>query len=775
MQSKLGTSRAANTIRPIAVSSIAMISLPLSMNFGILASTVFGTYLMINALFGAYAYILLSKKSSFHFAELLGLGIAFGTALPALINIIVRLSGITWGSTAPIFPIIGTLVFLLRKSRNVAPKIHIEWISNADLCMILAGPIFAIVAWSDRMWPFCAVLFLNIGFILTFEKQTQKAKWINYFPFLMFVGGAFVNTTTNHIFNRGLIWKSQTGVDIAFDEAQSWSISHLGFYDNVLLAGQPTKGHILTQAWAGDFASFTNAPRFITTAMTGYGVGILGLTAILYFLTYEMSKRKVAARIAITLFLLQSCIPEQFLALPSPRVANSLSMLWLVVFWFLYTANHAKQTRYSVTTLILAMFVVSLAKFQWGLIAALTISIIAITQTRALKGLMARTWKPAVIAITLPITYLLFLKGMDAREEVVFKLQVGMLPLLLVVLLTRTSLVKFPRDASEQSKLLRKFYLISTIFAVLFIWATNAGNQSTYFFYPVLWLSASYLGIRIDKIFIEKQISRNRLLLATFWGISSGACICISYYYLRYRLTDNTKHPILQWVYVSHPEMLQPLALAILLIISIIFAILKTKRQTYSTKTFTHLFILLVIVFNISSNFSNWFLTSNASSITKIWFDVNYSPEYANNSDQYKVADWIIKNTGKSEIGASNFLCDIRVETGGKTPSLNIGSECKNRNMLPWISALTHRRMLIDAPLTSLMGAGDMLEEKFRVNYNAVLAFGSQADSKSFAILQKQGVTWFVVDREQSSVSSWQPFGDITFSTGRYYVLKIRL
>ena len=589
----------------------------------------------------------------------------------------------------------------------------------------------------------------------------------------MFVGGAFVNTATNHIFNRGLIWKSQTGVDIAFDEAQSWSISHFGFYDNVLLAGQPTKGHILTQAWAGDFASFTNAPRFITTAMTGYGVGILGLTAILYFLTYEMSKRKVAARIAITLFLLQSCIPEQFLALPSPRVANSLSMLWLVVFWFLYTANHAKQTRYSVTTLILAMFVVSLAKFQWGLIAALTISIIAITQTRALKGLMARTWKPAVIAITLPITYLLFLKGMDAREEVVFKLQVGMLPLLLVVLLTRTSLVKFPRDASEQSKLLRKFYLISTIFAVLFIWATNAGNQSTYFFYPVLWLSASYLGIRIDKIFIEKQISRNRLLLATFWGISSGACICISYYYLRYRLTDNTKHPILQWVYVSHPEMLQPLALAILLIISIIFAILKTKRQTYSTKTFTHLFILLVIVFNISSNFSNWFLTSNASSITKIWFDVNYSPEYANNSDQYKVADWIIKNTGKSEIGASNFLCDIRVETGGKTPSLNIGSECKNRNMLPWISALTHRRMLIDAPLTSLMGAGDMLEEKFRVNYNAVLAFGSQADSKSFAILQKQGVSWFVVDREQSNVSTWQPFGDVVFSTSRYLILKI--
>ena len=57
MQTKLETSRSAVVLRPIAVSCIAMISLPLSMNFGILASTVFGTYLMVNTLFGAYAYI----------------------------------------------------------------------------------------------------------------------------------------------------------------------------------------------------------------------------------------------------------------------------------------------------------------------------------------------------------------------------------------------------------------------------------------------------------------------------------------------------------------------------------------------------------------------------------------------------------------------------------------------------------------------------------------------------------------------------------------------
>ena len=152
---------------------------------------------------------------------------------------------------------------------------------------------------------------------------------------------------------------------------------------------------------------------------------------------------------------------------------------------------------------------------------------------------------------------------------------------------------------------------------------------------------------------------------------------------------------------------------------------------------------------------------------------MNNSPDYANNSDQYRVADWIIQNTGQSEIGASNFLCDIQVDVGGKTPSLNIGSKCKDRNMLAWISALTHRRMLIDAPLTSLMGTGATLEEEFRVNYNAVLAFGSHADSRSFAILQRQGVTWFVVDREQSNVSTWQPYGDIVFSTSRYFVLRI--
>ena len=750
---------------------LAMVSVPLSMNFGFLHSTVFSLFFTLNVVFGAYAYIRISNKRVFHFAELLGFGIGIGTALPALINFLVRLTGLTIGATGSIFPVICCLILVVERSISNTPSIKIQKISDLDLCLILAAPIFAIVAWSDRMWPFCAVLVAAIGWVLVSERHPKELRTAKYLPWLMFIGGALVNTTANHLLKRGLIWKSHLGVDIAFDEAQSWSVSHFGLSENVFLAGQPTKGHILTQAWAGDFASFTNAPKFITTAMTGYGVGILGLSAILYFLTYEMTGRKTASRIAILLFLVQASIPEQFIALPSPRVANSLSMLWLVVFWFLYSANQQKQNRYSLPILIIAMFVVTLAKFQWGMVAALTISIVSILQVNNWKGLIKIIPLPTSVVMILPITYFLFLRGMDARDAIVFKLQIGLLPLLFTLLLTRISLSKFHINENGQFQLIRRFYLILIIFAVLFIWVTNAGNQATYFLYPVLWLSASYLGIRIDRIFLEKQFQRNRVILIAFLGFSSGMFICISYYYLYNRLIDNPRHQMLRWIYVYHPEILQPLAIIATLAGLSILTIKLLTSQTYTKRALVSAVIPTIIVFNVSANLANWMLSSNASTIKKIWFDVNSSPDYASNSDQFKIADWIDKNTEASEIGASNFLCGTQIQPGGRTPSSNIGSVCKNRNMLPWISALTHRRMIIDAPLTSLMGAGAVLEERFRINYNAVLAFGARADSKSFKVLEKQGVTWFVVDREQSTRLSWQPYARIVFKTDRYLVL----
>jgi hypothetical protein len=775
MPIKLGTVTPADLKGPITVSYLAMISVPLSMNFGVLDSVVFATYLAINAFLGAYTYILMSNKRFFHFAELIGLGIAMGTALPALCNFLIRLTGIPIGSSAPVFPIIVGLILIAKRSRGAAVKIEIQMISNVCLCMILAAPVLAIVAWSDRMWPFCAVLVVAIASLSKFERQSEGIKYVKYLPWLMFIAGALINTATNSLMNRGLIWRSQFGVDIAFDEAQSWSVSRFGIYDNVFLAGHPTKGHILTQAWAGDFASFTNAPKFITTAMTGYGIGVLGLTALLYFLTYEMSNKKIAARIAILLFLAQASIPEQFVSLPSPRVANSLSMLWLIVFWFIYTSNQGKITRNSAPIFIVALFVVTLAKFQWGMLAALTIAIAAITQKSPDKGLFARIWKPAALLSTLPITYLLFLKGMDARDAVAFKLQVGMLPLLVVVLLTRTSLSRFMRTDSEQLRLFRSFYVSSTVFAVVLIWITNAGNQATYFLYPVLWMSASYLGIRIHRIFAEKHISKNRILFPTFWGFCSGIFICVSYYFLYNRLVNNSRFQVLQWIYVSHPEIMQVFASILLLVSLILITVFSSRSQPKSRPALASVLISALLVFNVSANFVNWILSSNASSITKIWFDVNNSPDYANNPDQFKVADWIINNTRSSEIGASNFLCNTKIEPGERTPSLNIGSVCKDRNMLPWISALTHRRMIIDAPLTSLMGSGGALEEEFRVIYNSAITFGSVADAESLEILKKKGVTWFVVDREQTDLTSWLPFAEIVYSSSRYFVLTFSI
>jgi hypothetical protein len=773
MQAELGTIGSTGLKRPISVSCLAMVSIPLSMDFGIFHSTVFALFLTINSFFGAYTYIQISHKKVFHFAELFGFGIAIGTALPALINFLVRLMGITLNVTGAIFPVICCLIIFVKRSRSNTPRIKIQLISGVDLCLILAAPIFAVVAWSDRMWPFCAVLAVAIGWISKSERRAKELKTTKYLPWVMFIAGAFINTTINKLLKHGLIWKSHLGVDIAFDEAQSWSVSHFGLSENVFLSGHPTKGHILTHAWAGDFASFTNAPKFITTAMTGYGVGILGLSALLCYLTYEMNGRKIAARVSILLFLVQASIPEQFVALPSPRMANSLSMLWLVAFWFLYTANWQKRNLYSLPILAVAMFIVTLAKFQWGITAALTISLVPVTRMFLRKGEIADFLLPALITIILPITYFLFLNGMDAREDVVLKIQIGLLPILITMLLTRTSLSKFPRIENEQMRLIRNFYLVSTIFSVLLIWITNAGNQATYFLYPVLWLSASYLGLRIERIFFEKQIQLSRILLIAFSGFSSGTFIGISYYYLYNRLTNNSNYQLLKWIYVGHPEILQPLALLSVFAGLLTLMIFIRRGPTHSNRALLSVVIPTLIIFNVSANFANWITTSNASTITKIWFDVNRSPDYALNKDQFKIAQWIDNHVGTSEIGASNFLCFTEIEPGGRTPSLDISSECKNRNMLPWISALTHRRMIIDAPLTSLMGAGAVLEEKFRINYNAVLSFGSRADLKSFKILENRGVSWFIVDREQSNLNSWQPYAEIVFTTDRYFVLEL--
>lgn len=164
---------------------------------------------------GAYLWRLIGGRRISN-TEMLGMGMALGTALAVLAGLIVHVTGLgNWGWWLP--SIAALAVWAVRRSRGTALT-PVRPVDSPGLTALVVGAGVALIA-----------LWLNV----VRYPLSWKGTWSSYHP------------------------------DMLFFEALSTSITRLGPLDSIFLAGGTIRYHWLVYAWAGQVSLATGAEPFV--------------------------------------------------------------------------------------------------------------------------------------------------------------------------------------------------------------------------------------------------------------------------------------------------------------------------------------------------------------------------------------------------------------------------------------------------------------------------------------------------------------------------------
>jgi hypothetical protein len=764
-------------VQQVLITGSFLFSITLAMNFHIRESILFALFTTLNITCGLILYTFIKRTKEFNTAELLGIGIALGTSCPAIINVVLRFVGITSHLTTLVFPLlmIPTIPILRRKLRD--QKVKISAISVFDLHLILFTSLISGLAWTNSLLPYSTLMGTFFVLIFFLRKKQSLDKTITQtilshgnivsmiaFPFL-----ALISSTISSWWRKAPIWKELIGVDVAFDEAQSHGVSSFGITDNILRASNPTKGHILTHAWAGDIASFLDLPRFLSTGGVGFSLGIIGISSIVIALAIREFDSINVGRIALLIIFLQASLPEEFLIVAAPRMANSLSLLLLFSFLFLYLDYSKKELNLPYFILPLFMSLLTLAKLHWGMVAVSAIAFVGFCDLVRQKTLSS-TYIPIISFLTFVTTYWFFLRGMDAHSPVDFKFTFDMAAIIVSFLILRFHFLTARKLFQSESRLFL-LALSFILFAVPLLIVTNGSNNTSYFVNAALVIWSLFVA----EYFLDSLMPHPERL-KTFWfygsfGFSIGLATSVFFLYANYRLIGNPYYKFLQILIVQFPQLLQLFVISL----TFLFILLATKfmRKSKFSRSFISFPLALTLsTLAIGSNLGTWSIVSNRPLVLSIWYDIADNPDYVFNSDQFLVGEWLINNTDPEALLATNSICAQLLQRGDSTPHDQFGSDCKNRNMFTWIAALAHRKLLFESPLTGPMSIGNSLSDLEVSDYNSVVNFGSTIDISSRNNLIARGVEYFIVDREQTASDQWNDMTDIVFTSERYFVIK---
>jgi hypothetical protein len=746
-----------------------LIALPIFSGFDIFSASRFGVFLLINVICGQYIWSRLVQERKPEVFESLAAGLAIGTSLPALINIGVRLLDLRGFHTAYIFPTLCILSWIFFDRKRPVLTIMPASEDDRDFRFIIATPFLAIVAWNPQAWPFCATYLLGTYFL--YQKRIGKRITIipstRLFatPTILLIS-LIINMVYRSLFRDKPLWRYFLGTDSAWDEGAAWSVSQLGVKQNALFAGQPIRGHMLTQAWAGDLAAAITSPDFLVTGIPGFAIGALGVSFAFYATSMSIFAKRTVALTALLLLFLQASMPEELLAFPAPRYSNSLCIFYLVCVWCLLFNLPNWRIKHIHFIVFLSAVVVTLSKVHWGVVLLFSVFFLAIESLiRSRKPSMGITLINTLLAFT--STYLLFMRGAGNTEEIQITFDFFLLLSILIFIVMRI-LVSTPKLSHvPRTEGLRVFFVSNLLIMLLVIWLTNGDNASFYLFHTMIFLAVLFTEMSPFHKLAKNPTNIWLSIVAFSIGVFLGTATSIAYLFLRYRLVNDGRHELLYWFFVDKPVFVQPLVL--LVISSVIYLLFLYAKRNQKFLGLSLLFSIISALI-IGSNFGTWLVHPFKQSITNVWHDVNFDSELLFSDEQLEIGDWLRNGTVTESLIASNFQC-LQSEVDDSKQSGNLN--CSVRNTLSWIAPLSKRTSLLEAIhwTGGPMNSPDRLkaEEYLRV----VDRFAHLDSIRSVKNLRNLGVDYVLIDKRKSDRSSWPNGGRVTYETINFYIVAL--
>ena len=745
---------------PLFTIFLGYFSLLVFADFSIIHSFTLSTYLFAVSFCGMFVFRAISNRNEFNQFELVGVGIACGTLIPAFIGFVMR-------SFLGIPSMFGVIVFIIlaailisRYPSTSSPlnNSHLIWCSAA----MLFGASSAVAQFVNVYYLVAVEILIFIfiyskfsDYFITFK--TNLSVWTLLLLLIL------ISSRISFVKNQSPIWRQILYVDQIFDTAQSWSVAKYGITDNVFAAHSKMPGHTLTHAWAGISQSILHTPTFMTSGLAGILLGALGSTALIMGFAYRVNPKLSSVLGSTFIWVYQSSFVDQFYASPNPRISNSVSLFWFTFAIFILLENRNKNLKYPLVIIPVILALIGLGKLHWSVYLISTSGIVALIGF--LINPRSKQNQKLLVSISLGgllliVFYTQLMHGMNAHTEPRYVFVFSTFIIYLAVFLNRA--FGFGNSVLVPDQTFIRKILISSVFLfVPLISFTGGVNAETYFvtcaLVPITLIFGPTFYDQIRSIVFENFKVAICLFAIFIFSISALAITNVYFWQVR----ANQSFALLNWILTYFEVVVLFLAAIAAPLICFVFI-----RSRYGFRQIILVFSSVLAVINfgffISSQFRN-----------QIWDKVygQQLSELSLSETQISIGVWLRSNSSPSDIIATNHYCQQRAVVGER-PAVH-PEECRQRGLNAWIGAISQRRMLVEAPLVSVYGPGSEFTIKSANLYNLSIDYANDPTVFMRNELKHWGVNWFVIEKSLSKNENWTSAGTIAFENEDYLVLSI--
>lgn len=731
--------------------------------YGLMPAIIFAVYAFCISFAGQVFFKLIAKRAQFNFLELLGAGISIGTIVPSVFGFFLK--------TYTSFPIfLSPAIFMLTAVAIVILQKPNHRSEDGDIRLALITLVATSFAFGQfSHWFYVIGMIIAISLIIEQDRNRQPREIRRSLRNLAVSLIAFSLSVWCYLsINNSIpIWRQLTYIDQIFDETQSWSLASFGFSDNAFAAGFTMPGHTLAQTWAGLTQATLGSPSFMISGSAGILLALMGTCALLGGFAYRTRGTIRSVLGTFALWSLQMSVVDQFGIAPNPRIANSLSLLWFLFTFLVLMELRSNQLKFSYIVIPLFIIFTGFAKIHWAIFILASFSILS-----AFDFIKNRHKKNLLIAFTtvlgFSLVYLLYMRGLNAYANPAISFSIYSFLLYLAVFLNR-SLGFLTHDLSADQKYAQRFLGLAMLIFSLMIAFTGTTNQQTYFITCSLLLISIVYGPQLIANVIS--VLRFNFLLQiclTLFGLTT-LCFSImatSFFWKIYENAGNSHIADYLLKLISYQEIS-------LLLFSIFVAALFSRfvLRDELVRPMRIRFALLLSTLLLVANFNALVAQSTRVFISDRLYGRQLA-ELALSDEQFSVGNWIRANTDSHVILASNHYCQTLVSQGERVP---ISPEaCRHENMNAWLSAISRRRLLLEAPIVSVFGPGKALSDFDSHIYNISLRVGQHPTEFLLNELNSLNVDFFVAENSSSNLRVLSKLRRIVYANARYTVFDIK-
>jgi hypothetical protein len=676
--------------------------------------------LVVQVASGAVLWRLARGTTASHTAELVGMGLALGT-LTALLSAQVLLStplaGVAW-----LLPTVGVAAAL------AVPRVRRRFRAGSTTPVSL-----------DEVGTVALGIGTGLMFVWSFWRQQPLHfhGWWRYY------------------------------VDIPVHEARATSLATWGPTDNILVAGEPTRYHWFTYAWAGMTTNASHAGAFVVVTRIMPLVALVGTICLVWAWSRRLSRLRSVPFLAVLVATLGmdvgSQLPFSYLTNFTVSPSMGVSALWLLGASMVLTEHLAGRLARPQPLLLLLTVGCVGGKVSDAVVLVGGAGLAALTSL-VFRGVWKKAWIDlGVIVVAAVAAFLVLIRGSDGNLGLEFGssartysflhdsgsigLAIGTLAVALAIV-AKWSGVAFLFARSKTRRRPEAWFAVGAAATGLFLMTVLGHPGGGQLYFP---MSASVVVTVVSGWGLGKALrylSARTLLVCVFVGIASGLAALAS---RNGFVTGRTAQE--QWLWLA------PVVVWLLTAALVAAVLLCRKAVGIRGSLVVGAAVAVWCLIAASLTFGWVTLTDTVRQGRPAAPAANSSLAFTNS--QVKALVWLREHSATDDIVATNRQCSA--------PQIGAAPCAQSRWFLT--AAISHRRMLIEGSDYAIAAKPLPAWASDRVALSR--RFVDQPRGADAVALWAAGVRWVVVDLASTRTRTWSPYARSAFATRTTVILRL--